>query len=921
MSNWYQQPVAQVISTLGTNESSGLTESEAALRLTQVGPNELVESAGRSPWKILWEQVSSIIIIILIVAAAISFFLGEYIDAVVIMIIVFLNAALGFQQEYKAEQSMAALKRLAVPVVKVRRDAKVKEITARELVSGDIVILETGNRVPADGRVLQGINLHVLEATLTGESEPIEKDAGIVYATERSLGDRLNMVYSGTIVNYGRGEMVVTETGMKTELGHIASLMQAVETEPTPLQQRLDKAGKALAVVALAIVAVIFVLGLARGEDPLRMFETAVSLAVAAVPEALPAVATIALALGAQRMLKRKALIRKLPAVETLGSVSVICSDKTGTLTKNQMTVTVLDIANHRLDLIQSPESKRLQLVQNPDALATGAAPAVAQPTLDLLLIAGALANDGLLQHDREHPEEITVVGDPTETALVMAADQLGLEKESLDRVFPRIAEAPFDSIRKRMTTVHRTPQSAEDLPASLLPIWERRLNRSPAPYVAFTKGAIDGMLQISSEVLVEGHRQPLDEAWRERIMSAHDQMAQKGMRILGIGVRTLDAPPDKPSPEALERDLILLGLVGMIDPPRPEVKDAVARTKSAGIRTVMITGDHPLTARHIADQLGITDNGLYLTGQELDRLNEDELIAATKEVNVFARVSPEHKIKLVDAYQQQGYIVAMTGDGVNDAPALRSADIGVAMGITGTDVAKEAAAMVLQDDNFATIVAAVEEGRVIYDNIRRVIRYLLSCNSAEIGVMLLGPLFGMPLPLLPLQILWMNLVTDGLPALALAVEPAEKDVMRRPPNPASADIFNRWMVVNILWVGVVMAILSLFAGDLYLQQGQAYWQTMVFTTLTLSQLAFALAVRSDHASLFQIGLLTNRSLVGATLLTLALQLAIIYLPFLNQIFSTTPLLLQDVLLTIGLSIVLLLITEVVKWITRILTN
>ena len=914
MSDWYRKTATQVLTELGTNDTSGLTESEAALRLTKVGPNELVESAGRSPWKILWEQVSSIIIIILIVAAAISFFLGEYVDAVVILIIVILNAALGFQQEFKAEQSMAALKRLAVPVVKARRDSKVKEITARELVPGDVVILETGNRVPADGRVLQSINLRILEAALTGESEPIEKDSGVVYATERSLGDRLNMVYSGTIVNYGRGEMVVTETGMQTELGHIASLMQAVEPEPTPLQQRLNKAGKVLAAVALAIVAVIFVLGLARGEDPLRMFETAVSLAVAAVPEALPAVATIALALGAQRMLKRKALIRKLPAVETLGSVSVICSDKTGTLTKNQMTVTVLDIANHRLDLVQAPDSKTLQLVQNADAPITIGA----QPTIDLLLVAGALANDGILQHDPENPGEITVVGDPTETALVMAADQLGLEKESLDRAFPRVAEAPFDSIRKRMTTVHRTPQSADELPASLLPVWERRFNRSPAPYVAFTKGAIDGMLQISSEVLVEGHRQPLDETWRERIMSAHDQMAQNGMRILGIGVRPLDTLPEKTAPETLEQDLILLGLVGMIDPPRPEVKDAIAKTKSAGIRTVMITGDHPLTARHIADQLGIADNGRYLTGQELDGLSDDELIAVTKDVNVFARVSPEHKIKLVNAFQQQGYIAAMTGDGVNDAPALKSASIGVAMGITGTDVAKEAAAMVLLDDNFATIVAAVEEGRVIYDNIRRVIRYLLSCNSAEIGVMLLGPLFGMPLPLLPLQILWMNLVTDGLPALALVVEPAEKDVMRRPPNPASADIFDRWMVVNILWVGIVMAILSLLAGDLFLRRGQAYWQTMVFTTLTLSQMAFALAARSDHSSVFQIGLLKNRSLVGAILLTFVLQLALIYLPFLNQIFSTAPLKLADVLLAIGLSILLLLITEVVKWIERV---
>jgi Ca2+-transporting ATPase len=914
MSNWYQLDTQSVVNNFQTDQQRGLAQSEALRRLSELGPNELVEQKGHSPWKIIWEQVSGIMVIILLVAALISVFLHEYVEAVVIMIIVVLNAALGFQQEYKAEQSMAALKRLAVPIVKARRDGKVVEIPSPDLVPGDVVILETGNRVPADGRVLESVNLRVEEAALTGESEPIEKDASLVFETERALGDRRNMVFMGTIVHYGRGEIVITETGMKTELGHIANLIQSVEEESTPLQQRLDKVGKVLAVVALVIVTVIFVFGLLSGQDPLTMFETAVSLAVAAVPEALPAVATIALALGAQRMLKRKALIRKLPAVETLGSVNVICSDKTGTLTKNQMTVTVLDIANHKLDLLQRPDCSDLML--SPDE---GQPPALeAQPTLDLLLIAGALANDAILQSDPDNPGRNHAVGDPTETALVLAAAQMCLHKSDLDKAFPRVAEAPFDSVRKRMTTVHRIPRSSAEIPESLVPVWERRVNHMPAPYVAFTKGAIDSLLSISAEVLVEGRVEPIDDTWRSRVMAAHDQMAQNGMRVLGVGVRPLEALPEKASQADLEKDLILLGLVGMMDPPRPEVKEAVRICKSAGIRTVMITGDHPLTARHIADQLGITENSRYLTGYDLDRLTQDELVEAVKEVNIFARVSPEHKITLVQVFQNQGYVAAMTGDGVNDAPALRKANIGVAMGITGTDVSKEAADMVLQDDNFATIVAAVEEGRVIYDNIRKVIKYLLSCNSAEIAVMLLGPLFGMPLALLPLQILWMNLVTDGLPALALTVEPAEKNVMRRPPNPAAAKLFDRPLVFGIFWAGILMALFSIFAGYTHLVDGQKTWQTMVFTTLTLSQMAFALSVRSESESLFRIGLRSNMPMLGAILLTFILQLALIYLPFLNNIFDTTPLSALNLALAIGLSALLIVITELVKWVSRL---
>jgi Ca2+-transporting ATPase len=828
----------------------------------------------------------------------------------VIVAIIILNAALGFQQDYKAERSMAALKKLAVPVVKVRRGGQVRELLSQELVPGDVVILETGNLVPADGRVLQSFNLRVEEAALTGESVPIEKEAELIFESERPLGDRRNMVYMGTIVNYGRGEAVITETGMQTELGKIARLIQGVESEPTPLQQRLDKVGKVLAVVALAIVAVIFLMGVLRGEDLEEMFLTAVSLAVAAVPEAMTAVATIALALGAQRMLQRKALIRKLPAVETLGSVSVICSDKTGTLTKNQMSVTVVDIANYRLDLETTEDGTGLKIVPTGGVMPE---PGI-RPTLDLMLVSGALCNDAMLQSEKDAQGHFRAVGDPTETALVMAAAEFGILKSDLEAAFPRIGEAPFDSVRKRMTTLHRTPQGRGDLPPSLLPLWERRLASQPPPYLTCTKGAIDGLLGIAGRVLVEGVIQPLDQEWKQRIMDAHDQLAEKGMRVLGIGVGLLEAPPEKASEDTLEHDIILVGLVGMIDPPRPEVKDAVEKCQSAGIRTVMITGDHPLTARHIAEQLKISQDGRYLTGQELDDLDQSALNQAVREVNIFARVSPEHKIRLVQALREQGYIAAMTGDGVNDAPALKKADIGVAMGITGTDVAKEAADMVLQDDNFATIVAAVEEGRVIYSNIRKFIRYLLSCNSAEIAVMLVGPLLGMPLPLLPLQILWMNLVTDGLPALALGVEPAEPGVMKRPPNPSSANIFDRAMIRGLLWMGAIMAAASLLVGYLYWQAGNPAWQTMTFTTLTLSQMAAALTARAEQESLLKIGLFSNKSMLRAILLTLVLQLMVLYVPVFQRAMGTVALSLTDLGIAFAVCLTVLLVIEGIKW-------
>jgi Ca2+-transporting ATPase len=754
---WHTSQAHEVLRALGTDAVSGLSDEEAVRRLRERGPNELEDRGGRSPWAILWEQFTSTMILILIVAAVVSALLGDYEDSIAIAVIVVLNAALGFGQEYRAERAMAALKRLSAPRVRVRREGHVREASARELVPGDLVLLEAGNLVPADGRLLEAVNLRVQESALTGESEPVEKDPAAVQDEDTPLGERFDMVYSSTVVAGGRGLYVVTETGMATELGKIAAMIQAATPEQTPLQRRLDHVGKVLALAALAIVAVVFVLGLLRGEDLEVMFLTAVSLAVAAVPEGLPAVVTIALALGAQRMLRRGALIRKLPAVETLGSVTVICSDKTGTLTENLMTVTVLDTADNTVELGGE-----------------GPAEVAEDPALAVLLAGGTLCNDAMLEGDGE--DGFHAIGDPTEGALVVAAARAGLRKPELEARIPRVAEVPFDSGRKRMTTVHEVNSDA-GIPAALGSV----LKGDSGRYVAFTKGAVDGLLEISSEVWT-GQAEPMNKGWREKISAANERLAGNGIRVLGVGMRRLAALDG--GGEELERELTFFGMVGMIDPARPEARDAVETCKRAGIRPVMITGDHPLTARHIATELGIADGGHIVTGRDLAGLDEGGLAEIVEEVPVYARVSPEHKLSIVGALQEKGHIVAMTGDGVNDAPALRRADIGVAMGITGTDVSKEAADMVLTDDNFATIVAAVEQGRVIYDNIRKFIKYLLTSNSAEILVMLVGPFVGLGLPLLPLQILWINLVTDGPPALALSTEPAERGIMRRPPPP-----------------------------------------------------------------------------------------------------------------------------------------
>lgn len=902
---WHTQTINALLQTIDVQIETGLSTAEANKRLGQYGPNELQEQGGISALKLLIAQFSNTMVLILITAAVVSGFLGKVTETAAIAAIVILFALLGFVQEYRAEQAMAALKRLAVPIVRVRRDGEIQEVSAKLLVPGDVVLLEAGNAIPADLRLVETVNLRIQEAALTGESEPIEKDTKPLTNEDAPLGDRLNMAYMGTVVTYGRGTAVVVGTGMETELGKIATLLQSVEGGMTPLQQRLDQVGKQLAVGGIIVAALVMLIGVLRGESLEAMFLTAVSVAVAVVPEGLPAVVTVTLALGAQRMLQRRSLIRKLPAVETLGSVTTICSDKTGTLTENRMTVTIVDVAGHFLELqgtAKHPATSLLLPENQPDFLQTQ------PPEIGLALAAGALCNDASLRPDPQTGRYLAI-GDPTEGALLVAASQAHLRKSELEMTLPRVAELPFDADRKRMTTVHQLPTDLASLPVAL-----RALTTAPTSYVSFTKGAVDGLLPLCDLIWLNGTAVSLDEAWRVRINRANEDMAQNGMRVLGLALRWQTAP------QAEEANLIFIGLTGMIDPPRPEVKTAVATCKAAGIRPVMITGDHPLTARFIAHDLGISDNMRVKTGQDLSQMSPEELDEVVREVSVYARVTPEHKLRIVEALQKQGQIVAMTGDGVNDSPALRKADIGIAMGITGTDVSKEASEMVLLDDNFATIVSAVEEGRAIYDNIRRFVKFSIAGNVGKVLVMLLAPFVGMTVALLPLQLLWLNLLTDGLLGLGLGVEPAEANTMKRPPRSPQESLFSGGLTTHMLWVGSVIGLLSLAVGLLYFDANDPmdmYWQTMIFTALAFMQMGQALASRSTERSIFQLGLRSNWVLTGLVGLTAVLQLAAIYIPFLDQFFQVTPLALPDLFLCVGLGVVILLLIEAEKFVMR----
>lgn len=907
--NWHLQTIQASLEALQSQIETGLSPTEVNARLTQHGPNELVEKGVRTPLKIFWEQITATMVLILIAAAVVAGLLGDLKNTVAISAIVILYALLGFIQEYRAEQAIAALKRLSVPNVRVLRGGKVLEVSARELVPGDIIQVEAGNVIPADVRLLEAVNLRIQEAALTGESEPVEKQIAKLSGDDPSagsgqalpLGDRRNMGYMGTIVTQGRGLALVVATGMQTELGKIADLIQQSDNEATPLQKRLDALGKTLALIGVTIAVLIAILGLLRGDDLRHMLLTAVSVAVAIVPEGLPAVVTITLALGAQRMLAKNSLIRKLPAVETLGSVTVICSDKTGTLTENRMTVIVLDVANQALDLTE-------EMDRSGSFTANRLLGAPVQSSLSLAAIGGTLCNDARLVDEGD--DRFHTLGDPTEGALVTAAAKMGYWKSSLDAAFPRAAELPFDSERKRMTTVHHLGQYDPEVLAGL-EVGNHR-------YIAFTKGSVDGLLDIANHVWVNGKAEFMDDGYKVRIEAANQTLAKKGMRVLGVAFRLMNQIPEIIQTD-LEQNLTFVGLFGMIDPPREEVRQAVALTKTAGIRTVMITGDHPLTATEIARQLGIieTESVRVLTGAELENLSFAELKNSVGDVQVFARVSPEHKLKIVQALQERGHIVSMTGDGVNDAPALKRADIGVAMGITGTDVSKEAADMVLLDDNFATIVAAVKEGRTIYDNIRKFVRFSVAGNIGKVLVMLLAPFLGKPIPLLPLQLLWLNLLTDGLLGLGIGVEKAESDTMNRPPYSPKEGVFSRGAGGQVIWVGLLIGALALGLGAWYYFSGREEWQTMVFTFLAFAQVFQAWAARSSKDSFFKMGLSGNPLLAGMSLLVVLLQLLVLYVPPLSEFFNVIPLGGFDLLIAVGTAAIVFIAMEVEKVVGR----
>ncbi|MDJ0665173.1 MAG: cation-translocating P-type ATPase [Acidimicrobiia bacterium] len=883
---FHVREVDEVLAEFDVDPDLGLDSAEAARRMQQYGPNELVERDGIKPFRILLNQFTDTMVIVLMIAAVIAAAIGDTKDSIVILVIVVLNAILGFVQEFRAERAIQALKMLAVPSVRVRRDSGgVVDVPAGHIVPGDVVLLEAGSAVPADGRLVEATSLQVAEAALTGESYPVEKTTATLAEVDLNVGDRRNMIYMGTAVTHGKGSAVVVGTGMNTELGHIADLLQSIDRSTTPLQRRMTQLGRGLALAAIGIVSVVFILGMFRGEEIREMFLTAIALAVAAVPEGLPAVVTIALSLGAQRMLRREVLIRKLPAVETLGSVTVICSDKTGTITQNRMV------------------AAEIAADEGVQELADVSIGADGPPTATRMTLLGALlCNDAVL--DLSGSEEH--VGDPTEVALAAAALHAGLAPDGIYSSWPRVAEAPFTSERKRMSTVHEVPDAYREVVG--------------APYVSMIKGAPDGLVDLATLVWAGESAVPLTD---ELVSSAHEtneNLANAGRRVLGVALRPLPELPADEEVEGLEEDLIFVGVVTMVDPPREEVPAAVRACRQAGIRPVMITGDHPLTAKRIAADVGIDTKGRVVTGAELNRADDDELLEMVTEVSVYARVSPEHKLRIVSALQEQGEVVAMTGDGVNDAPALRKADIGVAMGITGTDVSKEAGGMVLLDDNFATIVKAVREGRTIYDNIRKFIKYTMTSNSGEIITMLFAPFLGLPLPLTAIQILWINLVTDGLPGLAMSFEPSEKIVMEREPYSPRENIFGRGMGRHILWVGLLMGFVSLLGGLFYYDSANPddkTWQTMIFTVLTLSQMGHAMAVRSDRDSLFTQGLRSNKPLLGAVLITFVLQIMVVYWGPLQRVFGTEPLSVLNLLIALGVATVVFWAVEIEKLVGR----
>ncbi len=871
MTDWHLHDVESVVRHHDVDPQHGLHEEEAIRRARQHGPNAIESKGSRSVVELLIEQLKDFMVLVLIGAAVISGLIGDVVDTLVILAIVLLNTAIGFAQSFRADRAMAALKRLATAHATVLRGGTTKSIAATELVPGDIVLLESGNQIPADLRLIQIAKLKVDESALTGESVTVEKHTSALTVAASSLGDRLNMAFKGTTATHGRGCGLVVATGMTTELGKVAGFLDQDSDRSTPLQQRLARLGKRLSLAVIAICIVIFLVGVLRGEPPLLMILTALSLAVAAIPEALPAVVTVLLALGARRMVLQNVLIRRLPSVETLGSVTVICSDKTGTLTQNRMHAELMRIDGKSIAL-----GGPLPVV-TPDALGAE------------VLRAAALCNDARHNQAATGSDDDHWQGDPTETALAQAALIHGLDKSELERLHERVEEISFDSETKRMTTVHRTQ----------------------AGFVAYTKGAPESVVPHCKSQWQDGGEQPLQHA---AILETANEMAAAGLRVLAFARRSLARLPEASEQQVLAAEMSFLGLIGLIDPPRAEAMDAVRDCKSAGITPVMITGDHPATALAIAKRLGIVGehHASVVTGAALAAMDDETFRRQVDDIRVYARADPAQKIRIVEALQARGEFVAMTGDGVNDAPALKRADIGVAMGKSGTDVAREASSLVLLDDNFATIVVAVREGRRIYDNIRKFVRYALTGNSGEIWVIFLAPFLGLPIPLLPIHILWVNLVTDGLPGLALAAEPAERGIMQRPPRPPRESLF-AGMLFHIFGMGLLMAGLCLLIQAGSIVSGLAHWQTMVFTTLTLSQVAHVMSVRSESEFLFRIGLRSNLPLLGAVLLTLVLQLFIIYVPMLNLIFHTEPLSAAELLVCFGAAAMVFAVAEAGK--------
>jgi Ca2+-transporting ATPase len=877
---YYDITIDEAGMLLGADFVAGLSPEEAGKRLQEIGPNELKASEKTSPWALFFGQFKNILIQILLFATLLSAFLGHAVESIAIAVIVLFAVVLSFVQEFRAEKAIEALRRMAAPTANILRGGREMRIPARDLVPGDIILIKAGDKVPADARVIQSVNLQAEEAALTGESLPVEKSIEPIPGKDVSLGDRHNMLYSGTVISYGRGRALVSATGMKTEFGKITGMLQDVETAKTPLQKNLDNVGKSLAKAAGVIVTIIVILGIFRGQPFLEMLIFGIALAVAVVPEALPAVVTISLAIGVQRMVKRNALIRRLPIVETLGCTTAICSDKTGTLTKDEMTIRRIYADGKFYDVEGSGYDPA-------GGFLSDGTKAEAGEGLKTLLKAAVLASDArLFQEDGRWG----IKGDPTEGAMIVAAAKAGLDAAALEKECPRVSEIPFSSETKRMTTVC----SIDGIRA------------------AYSKGADEVILNNCAHYIKAGKAAKLDESSKKELLGISADMAKCALRVLAISFKPNAGTGDP------DKDMVFIGFVGMIDPPRPEAKVAVANCRTAGIKPVMITGDHPLTAEAIARELGILDKGRVVTGVELDRMEDAELERDIEKIDVYARVSPAHKLRVISAFQKNGHVVAMTGDGVNDAPALKKADVGIAMGITGTDVTKEVAAMTLTDDNFASIVAAVEEGRHIFGNIKKYLMYLISSNIGEIGLMAGTSLLGMPIPLTAVQILYVNLATDGLPALALAVDPVESDLMKRRPRRQAQGIFTRPVVVLMLAGGLWSTIvnIAIFAWALRSGMSREEAMTMTFVSLVLIQFFKAYNYRSDRGTVLHKPF-ANNWLNIAIIWELILLSLVIYLPFLHKPFGTYSLPMVDWLIVVSAAFTVVPVLEAVKWLVR----